>query len=111
MTYCNLLNSVPAFQKLIRQDLPLRTAYRLSKMVRKINEELSFFREREAELKAKYEFKIPANEYNELLNLELDWDEPKIEILLDENINLSVADIEALTPFIEFKETDHAENE
>lgn len=111
MTNYILLNAVPAFQKLVGQNLPLKTAYRLSKMVRKVNEELDFFKVKEAELKAKHEYKVPAGEYNELLNLEIDWDEPKIEIPLDENISLSVADIEALIPFIEFKEVEeNAEN-
>lgn len=107
----NLVEAVPALQKLVRENLPLRTAYRLSKMVRKVNEELDFFKAKEAELKAKHEYKVPVSEYNELLNLEIDWNEPKITIPLDDNIALSVADIEALTPFIEFKEVgENAEN-
>lgn len=111
MKYIHLLNSISAFQKLIHQDLPLRTAYRLSKMVRRVNEELDFFKAKETELKAKHEYKVPVGEYNELLNLEIDWEETKITIPLDDNISLSVADIEALTPFIEFKEVgENAEN-
>lgn len=107
----NLVEAIPALQKLVRENLPLRTAYRLSKMVRKVNEELDFFKAKEAELKAKHEYKVPVSEYNELLNLEIDWDEPKITIPLDDHISLSVADIEALTPFIEFKEVEeNAEN-
>lgn len=107
----NLVDAVPSFQKLIRRDLPLRTSYKLSKMVRRVNEELDFFRVKEAELKAKHEYKVPAKEYEELLNLEIDWNEPKIEIPLDADINLSCADVEALEPFITFKEVDeNAEN-
>lgn len=107
----NLVEAVPALQKLVRENLPLRTAYRLSKMVRKVNEELDFFKAKEAELKAKHEYKVPVSEYNELLNLEIDWNDPKIEIPLDADINLSCADIDALTPFIEFKEVEeNAEN-
>ena len=106
MRYIHLLNAISGFQKLIGQDLPLRTAYRLSKMVRKINEELDFFKAKEAELKAKHEYQVPATEYNELLNLEIDWVEPKLTIPLDDHITLSVADIEALTPFVEFKEVE-----
>ena len=107
----NLVDAVPALQKLVREDLPLRTAYRLSKMVRKVNEELDFFRAKEAELKARHEYKVPAAEYEELLNLEIDWNGDKIEIPLDTNIELSCADVEALEPFITFKEVDeNAEN-
>ena len=107
----NLVDAVPSFQKLIRQNLPLRTSYKLSKMVRRVNEELDFFRAKEAELKAKHEYKVPAKEYEELLNLEIDWNEDKIEIPLDTNIEISCADIEALEPFITFKEVDEiAEN-
>lgn len=111
MTLYNILAAKNGIQKLVGQDLPLKTAYRLSKMVRKVNEELNFFKAKEAELKAKHEYKVPVQEYNELLNLEIDWDEPKITIPLDDHISLSVADIEALTPFIEFKEVEeNAEN-
>lgn len=111
MIIYNVLRAAPSIQKLVSQPLPLRTSYRLSKMVRNVNEELDFFKAKEAELKAKHEYKVPVQEYNELLNLEIDWEEPKIEIPLDENICLSVADIEALTPFIEFKEVElNAEN-
>ena len=110
MTAINLVNAVSAFQKLIRQNLPLRTSYRLSKMVRRVNEELDFFRAKEAELKARHEYKVPAAEYEELLNLEIDWNEDKIEIPLDADIELSCADVEALEPFITFKEVEDAEN-
>lgn len=106
MRIYDILNAIPAIQKLVREDLPLRTAYRLSKMVRKINEELDFFKAKEAELKAKHEYQVPAMEYNELLNLEIDWADPKLTIPLDDHISLSVADIEALTPFIEFEEVE-----
>ena len=111
MTYFQLLNAAPGFQKLVRNDLPLRTSYKLSKMVRRVNEELDFFRAKEAELKAKHEYKVPVKEYEELLNLEIDWNEERIEIPLDANIELSCADIEALEPFITFKEVEeNAEN-
>ena len=111
MTYFQLLNAAHGFQKLVRKNLPLRTSYKLSKMVRRVNEELDFFRAKEAELREKHEYKIPAKEYEELLNLEIDWTEDKIEIPLDDHIILSVADIEALTPYVEFKEVErNAEN-
>ena len=106
MRIYDIINAIPAIQKLVREDLPLRAAYRLSKMVRRVNEELDFFKAKEAELKAKHEYQVPVGEYNELLNLEIDWVEPKLTIPLDDHITLSVADIEALTPFIEFKEVE-----
>lgn len=111
MTYYHLLNSVPAFQKLIHQDLPLRTAYRLSKMVRKVNEELDFFRAKQEEIQAKHEYQIPQSEFEALLAFEVEWEEPRIEIALDDSIMLSVTDVDALTPFIDFKEVNNdAEN-
>lgn len=104
MTLYNILLARSGMQKLVGQNLPLKTAYRLSKIVRKVNEELDFFREKEAELKARHEYKVPADEYEELLNLEIDWEEPKVEIPLDENVSLSAADVEALDEFVSFKE-------
>lgn len=111
MTYLAIKKAAPGLQKLVTQNLTLRTAYKLFKLVERVNEELRFFALREAELKAKHEYKVPAKEYEELLNLEIDWNEPTIEIPIDADINLSCADVDALTPFIEFKEVEqNAEN-
>lgn len=111
MTLYDVLNAKSGFQKLVTQNLPVRTAYKLSRMVRRINEELEFYHQREAEIKAKHEYRVPDAERAELLNLEIDWTEDKIEIPLDADIHLSCADVDALTPFIEFKEVEkNAEN-
>lgn len=104
MTYTIILNAVQGFQKLVRQDLPLRTGYKLSKMVRRVNEELDFFRQKEAELRAAHDGNIPQSEYDELLNFEIDWNEDRIDIPLDSSIQLSCADVDALEPFINFTE-------
>lgn len=104
MTYYNLLSAVQGFQKLVGQDLPLRTGYKLSKMVRRVNEELDFYRQREAELRAAHDGNIPQSEYEELLNFEIDWNEDKIDIPLDSSIQLSCSDVDALESFINFTE-------
>lgn len=93
MTYYNIINAVPSFQKLVHKDLPLQSAYRFAKIVRKVNEELEFYRERS-----------DVDGADELLNFEIDWDEEKIEIPITTDIELSCADVEALEPFITFSE-------
>lgn len=93
MTYYALLNAVPSFQKLVHQDLPLQSAYKFSKIVRKINEELDFYKERAS-----------IDSTDELLEFEIDWNEEKIVIPVTTNIELSCSDVEALEPFVVFTE-------
>ena len=111
MTYRTLITAVPALQKLVSQNAPIRVAYRLSKIVRRVNEELDFFKTRKAELEASHEYAVPPDEYDRLLDFEIDWEEPRVEIPLDANLELSCADVDALEPFISLKEDEsNAEN-
>lgn len=107
MTYLKILLAAPSLQKLVRQDMPLQVSYRLYKLIRHLNEEIEFFKEKDGELHAKYsdvDSKEYIDEYNSLLNLETDWNEVPIELKTDLLVDLSVSDIDGLEPFVKFVE-------
>lgn len=114
MTYCKLIESVSAFQKLVRQDLSLPIAYKLSKTVRKVNEELAFFQSESAKIRERHEDpNSPAiqREMEDLLALDVEWDAPPVRIEIDDKLRLSCADVEALDGFVEFYEKEGGVNE
>lgn len=114
MTYYNLITAVPAFQKLVGQSLPLPIAYKLSKMIRRVNEEMDFFRSRVEEVRNRHEGpRSPAQtqEENELLAFSVEWDMPPVEIPITENLRLSCADLDALAGFVTFTETHNQDKE
>lgn len=107
MTYEKLIGAVPAFQKLVTQELPLPVAYRLSKMVQKVNEELVFFRSESEKNREKHEDPNSPGikrELESLLALAVDWDYPVLRIDLDDKLRLSCSDVNALEGFVEFVE-------
>ena len=107
MNYQRFIATIPAFQKLVIQDLPLPVAYKLSKLVRKVNEELEFFQAENAKIRKKHEDPNSPGikeDTDALLGLNVEWDVPPIEIKLDDNLRLSCSDIDALDGFVIFKE-------
>lgn len=105
MTYEKLVGAIPAFQKLVMQELPLPTAYRLSKMVRKVNEELDFFRAESEKIRAKHENPNSPEmnrELDALLQWDVEWTFLPLCIDLDDKLRLSCSDVNALDGFIEF---------
>lgn len=114
----DLLAALPALQKLGGQDLPLRTLYKVSRVLKKLDENLDFYNKRREELVVKYcvvrDGKYTARDecaeefnekFTELLNLEVEVDE-KLPVVLDpsENITLSYNNLTSLKHIIEFKE-------
>lgn len=105
ITYGTMLASVHALQALVGQSLPLRQSYRLSKIVKFVNEELDFFRNKRDEVLS---LDISENEKNEklndLLNFEVDWTLEPVVLTLDDDISLSAADIDVTKGIIEISE-------
>lgn len=102
MTYGSILAAAPVLQKLVGQNLHLRQAYMLTRIVKKINEELEFFnlkRNEIAESDRSDEDKIKM--MNELLNLEIDWIIGPLELNLDDDIRISAADLDSAKGIIE----------
>ena len=105
MTYGTLNASVPVLQKLVGQNLKLRQAYRLTKIVKKVNEELVFFRDKYTEIgnsDTSDEEKIKM--LNDLLNFEVDWTLEPVVLTLEDDISLSAADIDSSRGIIEIKD-------
>lgn len=100
MKLINIVNARYALQKLIAQDLPLRTAYALVNLVEKCNRHLSFFSQMRQTLGAEPD----EDKLRELENFEvedLDASAP-VEVKAAENLRLSASDIKVLEPFVRF---------
>lgn len=77
MKIINLVNAVPAINKLLDISLPRRQLYDLSKKIKRINEELEFYRGEFGKLCKKYEGKYTSDpeyirEVTELNEFEVD---------------------------------------
>lgn len=107
MTFRRILGAVSGFQKLVMQDLPLPVAYKLSKMVKAVNEEMQFFSEKHGAIMKRHEDPHSpgiAKEVEELLDLEIEWDHKPLRVEITDNLHLSCSDIDSLEGFIEFVE-------
>lgn len=98
----SIVIAAPSVQKLIDQDMPLLTAWQLSRLMDTINPALEFYGLELA--KAAPERTDQARK--ELLALDLPDVDPGILYLpLDLPVKLSAADIKRLWPFVRFSET------
>lgn len=100
MTIGDVVIAVPAIQKLILQDLPLLTAWKLSKLIGIVNPVLDFYNAKREQC---------ADEQAALELLALDVGDQfeghtPVEVPLIENIQLSAADVAAAELFVCFKE-------
>lgn len=105
MKYGQLAASVPVMKKLSEQPLHLKQAYQLMKMVRKIDEELVFFREKYKEIMESDrsdEEKIKMQ--MELLNFEVEWELEPFRLSVNDPIELSVSDLANTEGLIEITE-------
>ena len=105
MTYGKLNASVPVLRKLVGQDLHLRQAYHLTKIAKKVNEELVFFNTKYEEIvksEASEEEKIKM--MTELLNFDVPWDLVPLVLSPDTEITVSASDLEAVRGLVEVDE-------
>ena len=98
----NLIDAVPALRKLNSLDLPLKTSYKVYKLVEEVNKSLGFFTEKREKIQKKADNQDA--ELRELVNQEEEISSGKITITLTDDVKLSAADISALLPFIDFEE-------
>lgn len=105
MTYGSVLASAAVLQKLVNQPLHLRQAYQMTKIARRINEELDFFYAKKQEID---DLDCPDEEkvekLNELLNFEFEWDLEPVRVKLDDNLNLSANDLDMARNVLEVVE-------
>lgn len=101
MKLYELVTARGALQKLIAQDLPLRTAYSLMKLTDECNRHLSFYG---AEI-GKFDPDKNPGRLEELNNMEIDIGQAeRIKISLGGDIRLSAADVKHLMAIIDFAE-------
>lgn len=102
MKLIELVNAREALQKLIAQDLPIRTAYELMKLTDEANRHLTFYGQ---EL-GKFDPEKDPDRLEELNRIEIDVGGPeRIRISLDGDLRLSAGDVKMLTPLVDFIET------
>lgn len=102
MKYGPIVSSVQIFQKLVQQPLPLRKAYQLSVMARKMDEELVFFRSKYQEImESALSDAEKSAKVEELLNFEIEWDLEPLQLSANDDIRLSANDIDKAAGLIE----------
>lgn len=99
MKLINIVNARGALQKLVAQDLPLKTAFEIVELVDKCNRHLQFFSQERQKLGA-----LPdEHKLAELESFDVpDLDNLPIEIVADDSLRLSAADVKALGPLVRF---------
>lgn len=101
MKLIDLVNARDSLQKLIAQDLPIRTAYQLMKLTDECNRHLGFYG---GEL-AKFDPARDPERLKELEEMEItDLHHEKLRMPIKDGIVLSAADVKLLEPFMEFYE-------
>ena len=102
MKLIELVNARDALQKLVAQDLPIRTAYELMMLTDEANRHLIFYGQ---EL-GKFDPERDLDRLEELNNIEIDiGGSERIRISLDGDLRLSAGDVKMLTPLVDFIET------
>ena len=118
MKLYEVVNAVPALNKLGNSEMKLTEAYKLQKLLTAIQVEIDFFNknqlkiiEENGEIQASGDFKIDegkreiyAKAMDELALTEVEPVFTKMKIAVTENIQLSANDIGVLMPFVEFTE-------
>ena len=112
-----VVEALPALQKLAKQDMSLKKLYKISKLLGSLDAEIAFYNEQRNKIVAKYcdvvdnqfvprsedEAKLNA-EIAELLNTDIDENIVEIVIGCDEDVKLSYNDLRALEGFIRIEE-------
>ncbi len=101
MKLYEILNAATALRNMVSQEISLKTAYRLSLLVDKLDPHLSYFdsnRERISKLADAQD-----KELDDLLAEEVDIEFEPVKVKLDENIKISAMDILSLKQFVVFE--------
>ena len=99
MKLIELVSARDGLSKLVRQDLPIRTAYELMKKTDECNKHLEFYGQERMKLGQE----ANPERLEELNGMEVEVGE-KVRILISDNLMLSAVDIKSLEPIVEFYE-------
>jgi GTP:adenosylcobinamide-phosphate guanylyltransferase len=107
---------IPSLTKIVSKDLPLKTSYALTKLVKEVETKSVVFQEAKNSIIKKYgeekdgginvtkeNMEVFLKEFDELLNIEEEYDFEKIEISKDLEIELAVGDLINLEKVLEIK--------
>lgn len=101
-----IVSAAASLQKIVAQDLPLRSAFELSHLIDTLNPCLEFYGREFLKAAAA---KDSEGAVAELLDFEANVELPrKVSLPLDLPLMLTPADIKFLTPFVEFVEKEAA---
>lgn len=101
MKLIDIVNARAPLQKLVQQDLPLRTAWELVKVTDEVNRCLSFYAEELSKLGSEPD---PVR-LQELQQLDVQPPTPEpFRIQIQDGLRLSAADVKLLEPLITFTE-------
>jgi hypothetical protein len=117
MKIIQVVNALPALQKLAAQDLSIKKLYKLSKLLGNLSNEVAFYDAQRTKILSQYcdvvgnqyvprkedEAKLNA-ELNELLNTDIDCEINEVVIGVDEDVKLSCNDLMALRGFVTIEE-------
>lgn len=108
MKIFEIVNASTALRRLVNQDMPLKTAYWLTRLVDKLNTHLSYFDQNMERIQKLADNKD--SELDALLQEEVEVDFKKVTIVLDDRIRISTSDILTLRDnFIDFVDPDGEE--
>ena len=113
MKIIQIVEARPSLQKLATQDLSIKTLYKISKLLGKLDEELAFYDEHRIKILEKY-CDIVGNQYvprqedtaklnfeiNELLDTDIEYEVKEVTIGIDEDVKLSYNDVVVLRGFV-----------
>lgn len=99
MRLIEIVNARHSLQKLVAQDLPIRTAYALMKITDECNRHLEFY----GQEIGKFDPGKNPERLAELDNMEISIDMERIIISLDGDLKLSAGDVKMLMPLVEFQ--------
>ena len=114
MNYRTLTAAIQPLSRLMGERPHIAITAKLRKLAAAVNAEMAFFGEMSREVVKRHsipdgteadDFTAEAKaDFKELFDMEITSELPKVEIPLTENIQISVADMQALEGFVEFVE-------
>lgn len=120
----DVVNALPALQKLAGENLTPKTLYWVSKMLSKLDGEINFFNDERAKIAKELgnevetdKWEIPVENRPEferrmvdLLNVEIEAEFKVVKLPVTENIRLSYNDLRMLDGFVELELAEDDEN-
>lgn len=116
MTLRNIVKAAPVLQKLTRHEFSVAQLYRATKLIKAVNEELAIYDAGRRELierhcekdgdKLKYKDGTGEafnREFQELLDVEVDLNVKPLVLTEQDNIRLTLCDMEAVEGLVEIK--------